>query len=59
MKARGKNVEKGIKELNKKSRTGKMITPKEVAEIYLYFSLAKSPEVNGLTLLSDGGITYL
>lgn len=59
MKARGKDVEKGIEELNKKSRTGKMITPKEVAEIYAYFSLTESPRINGLTLLSDGGITYL
>ena len=59
MKARGKDVEKSIEELNKKSRTGKMITPKEVAEIYVYFSLAKSPKISGLTLLSDGGITYL
>ncbi len=59
VKARGKDVEKGIKELNKKSKTGKMITPEEVAEIYAYFSLAKSPKISGLTLLSDGGITYL
>ncbi len=59
MKSRGKEVEKSIKELHKKSRTGKMITPKEVATIYAYFSLAESPKVNGLTLLSDGGITYL
>jgi NAD(P)-dependent dehydrogenase (short-subunit alcohol dehydrogenase family) len=59
MEARGKDVELGIEELHKKSRTGKMITPKEVAEIYAYFSLAASPNVNGLTLLSDGGITYL
>lgn len=59
MKARGKDVKKGIEELHKKSKTGKMITPKEVAEIYAHFSLATSPRVNGLTLLSDGGITYL
>jgi 3-oxoacyl-[acyl-carrier protein] reductase len=59
MKARGKDVEKGIEELHNKSKTGKMITPQEVAEIYAYFSLAKSPKISGLTLLSDGGITYL
>ena len=59
MKARGKDIEKSIKELNKKSRTGKMITPKEVAEIFTYFSLAKSPRITGYALLSDGGITYL
>ncbi len=59
MKARGKDVEKGIIEMNKKSKTGKMITPNEVAEIYAYFCLAKSSKINGLTLLSDGGITYL
>jgi NAD(P)-dependent dehydrogenase (short-subunit alcohol dehydrogenase family) len=59
MKARGKDVEKSIKELNKRSRTGKIISPEEVAEIYAYVTLAKSPRVNGLTLLSDGGITYL
>lgn len=59
MEARGKDVKEGIKELNKKSKTGKMITPNEVAEIYAYFSLAKSSKINGITLLSDGGITYL
>jgi 3-hydroxybutyrate dehydrogenase len=59
MKSRGKDVEKGIKEMNKKSRIGKMITAREVAEIYANFTLAKSSRVNGLTLLSDGGITYL
>jgi NAD(P)-dependent dehydrogenase (short-subunit alcohol dehydrogenase family) len=59
MKARGKDVEESIIEMNKKSKTGKMITPKEVAEIYAYFCLAKSSKINGLTLLSDGGITYL
>ena len=59
MRARGIDVEKGIREMNKKSKTGKMITPKEVAEIYAYFCLAKSSKINGLTLLSDGGITYL
>lgn len=59
MKARGKDVNKAIKELNEKSKTGKMITPKEVAEIYAYFCLAKSSNINGMTLLSDGGITYL
>ncbi|TFF97145.1 MAG: SDR family oxidoreductase [Promethearchaeota archaeon] len=59
MKARGKDVKKGIGELHNKSKTGKMINPKEVAELYAYFSMAKSSEINGLTLLSDGGITYL
>lgn len=59
MRLRGKDIKTSIKELNRKSRTGKMITPREVAEIYAYFTLAKSPKINGLTLLSDGGITYL
>jgi len=59
MKSRGKDVEKGINELNKRSRIGKMISPREVAEIYVNFILTKSPRMNGLTLLSDGGITYL
>lgn len=56
---RGMDVEEGIKELHKKSKTGKMITPKEVAELYTYFCLTESSNFSGLTLLSDGGITYL
>lgn len=59
IKSRGKDVKTGIKEMNKKSLTGRMITPEEIAEIYAYFSLATSPQINGITLLSDGGITYL
>jgi len=59
MESRGKNISEGIQELNKKSKTGKMISPEEVADIYAYFSLAKSSKINGITLLSDGGITYL
>jgi len=59
MQARGKDVKQGIIEMNKKSKTGKMITPKEVAEIYTYFCMGDVPKLNGLTLLSDGGITYL
>jgi 3-oxoacyl-[acyl-carrier protein] reductase len=57
--SRGKSVEEGIRELHSKSKTGKMITPKEVAELYAYFCLNDSSNINGLTLLSDGGITYL
>ena len=59
IKSRGRVVEKGLKKMNENSLTGSMITPEEVAEIYAYFSLSTSSQLSGITLLSDGGITYL
>lgn len=59
LKSRGKDVKKGIKKLNKKSLTGKMIKPSEIAELYSYFSAADNESIENLSLLADGGITYL
>jgi len=59
LKSRGKDVEEGIKKLNQKSLTGKMINPSEIAELYSYFSAADKESIENLSLLSDGGITYL
>ena len=59
IKSRGREVEEGQKKMNEKSLTGKMITPEKIAEIYSYFSLSILPQLSGVTLLSDGGITYL
>ena len=52
-------LEEGLKKMNAKSLTGKMITPEEIAEIYSYFAMSILPQLSGVTLLSDGGITYL
>ncbi len=57
--SRGGDVKEGIKALHKKSLTGRMITPEEVADIYTYFILTASPRVSGTIILADGGITYL
>lgn len=57
--SRGMNVEEGIKELNEKSLTGKMIQPEEIAKIYSYFAANADDITNCVTLLADGGITYL
>ena len=57
--SRGHNVEEGLAKMHAKSLTGRMITPEEIADIYAYFSVTTSSGVNGVTLLSDGGITYL
>lgn len=59
IKSRGREVEEGIQKMSSKSLIGRMITPEEIAEIYSYFSLSSLPQLNGVTLLSDGGITYL
>jgi len=58
-KSRGHNVEESIQKMNENSLTGRMITPEEIAEIYAHFALATVANINGITLLSDGGITYL
>jgi NAD(P)-dependent dehydrogenase (short-subunit alcohol dehydrogenase family) len=59
LKSRGKDVEAGIKKLNEKSLTGKMIKPAEIAELYSYFAAAEHESIEDLALLADGGITYL
>jgi 3-hydroxybutyrate dehydrogenase len=55
--SRGHAVEEGLAKMNAKSLTGRMITPEEIADIYAYSSTSSG--INGATLLSDGGITYL
>ncbi|MCD6401990.1 MAG: SDR family oxidoreductase [Anaerolineales bacterium] len=57
--SRGHSVEDGIDAMNKKSLTGKMISPEEIAEIYAHFSLTSLPDLSGTVVLADGGITYL
>jgi 3-hydroxybutyrate dehydrogenase len=57
--SRGHDVEEGLAKMNAKSLTGRMITPEEIADIYAHFSVTTSSGINGVTLLSDGGITYL
>ena len=59
MESRGKDVEAGLKELNKKSLTGRMITPEEVADIYIHFLTSLYEPLAGVVMLADGGITYL
>jgi len=59
MKSRGSSIEEGIKKMNEKSLTGRMITPEEVAEIYAYFLLHAPGSLSGVTILADGGITYM
>jgi len=59
LKSRGRNVEAGIKKLNEKSLTGRMIKPAEIAELYSYFAGADIESVQNLKLLADGGITFL
>lgn len=59
IKSRGGVVEEGLTKMNKNSLTGRMITPEEIAEIYAFFSVSTSSTLSGITILSDGGITYL
>ena len=59
LRSRGKDVESGLKELNKKSLIGRMIAPEEVAEIYSYFLTSLGESLRGTVILADGGITYL
>jgi len=57
--SRHMNVEEGIKKMHEKSLTGRMITPGEIADLYALFATAPERSIGGLTLLADGGITYL
>ncbi|MBN2514857.1 MAG: SDR family oxidoreductase [Deltaproteobacteria bacterium] len=57
--SRGHDVEEGLAKMNAKSLTGRMITPEEIADTYAHFSVNTTAGINGITLLSDGGITYL
>jgi len=57
--SRGHGVDEGLKKMHDSSLTGRMISPEEIADIYAYFCTATSSRINGITLLSDGGITYL
>lgn len=57
--SRGRDVEEGLEAMHKKSLTGKMITPEEIADIYAHFILAPSPGLSGTVIVADGGITWL
>lgn len=57
--SKGLDVDEGLKKMNERSLTGKMITPKEIAKLYAFFATAKNDQVTSVSLLSDGGITYL
>ncbi|MCD6436419.1 MAG: SDR family oxidoreductase [Clostridiales bacterium] len=57
--SKGVDVEEGLRKMNEKSLTGRMTTPEEIAKLYAFFTVADSPDITGVSLLSDGGITYL
>jgi len=57
--SRGIAIDDGIAAMNKKSLTGKMITPEEIANIYAHFALTSLSGLSGTVILADGGITYL
>jgi len=57
--SRGKDVDEGVKAMNKKALTGKMIIPEEIADIYTHFILAPFPNLSGTVIVADGGITWL
>ncbi|MCD6345358.1 MAG: SDR family oxidoreductase [Anaerolineae bacterium] len=57
--SRGRDVKDGVEAMHKKSLTGKMITPEEIADIYAHFILASSSGLSGTVILAEGGITYL
>ncbi|MBE9580710.1 MAG: SDR family oxidoreductase [Proteobacteria bacterium] len=57
--SRGRDVEEGVEAMHKKSLTGKMITPEEIADIYAHFILTCPPGLSGTVILAEGGITYL
>lgn len=57
--SRNMDVEEGIRKMNEKSLTGRMITAGEIAGLYSLFATAPDDCVKDLTLLSDGGITFL
>ena len=57
--SKGIDVEEGLKKMNAKSLTGRMITPDEIAKFYAWFAIAGNSEVSSVSLLFDGGITYL
>jgi NAD(P)-dependent dehydrogenase (short-subunit alcohol dehydrogenase family) len=57
--SKGIDVEEGIRKLNQKSLTGRMITPEEISKLYAFFAVSDSTDITGVSLLSDGGITYL
>ncbi len=59
LKSRGKDIEEGIKKMHAASLTGRMINPEEIAELYSFFALNRSPKLSGVTLLADGGITFM
>ncbi len=57
--SRNMDIDKGIRKMHEKSLTGKMISPEEIARLYSFFATAPDECVKDLTLMSDGGITFL
>ncbi|MBD3193395.1 MAG: SDR family oxidoreductase [Candidatus Heimdallarchaeota archaeon] len=57
--SRGFSPEEGKKALDKKSLTGRMATPEEIARMFAYFALPLADSLSGQAILADGGITYL
>jgi NAD(P)-dependent dehydrogenase (short-subunit alcohol dehydrogenase family) len=57
--SKGIDVEEGLRKMHAKSLTGRMTTPKEIAKLFAYFAVTENPDITGVSLLSDGGITYL
>jgi NAD(P)-dependent dehydrogenase (short-subunit alcohol dehydrogenase family) len=57
--SKGKDVEEELKKMHARSLTGRMITPEEIATLYAWFTAAKASEIDCVSLLSDGGITYM
>ncbi len=57
--SKGIDVEEGLKKMHAHSLTGRMITPQEIAKLYAWFAVADDSEVSNVSLLSDGGITYM
>jgi NAD(P)-dependent dehydrogenase (short-subunit alcohol dehydrogenase family) len=57
--SKGIDVEEGLKKMHAQSLTGRMITPHEIAKLYAWFAVADESEVSSVSLLSDGGITYM
>jgi NAD(P)-dependent dehydrogenase (short-subunit alcohol dehydrogenase family) len=57
--SKGIDVEEGLRKMHAKSLTGRMTNPAEIAKLFAYFAVTENPDITGVSLLSDGGITYL
>jgi NAD(P)-dependent dehydrogenase (short-subunit alcohol dehydrogenase family) len=57
--SKGIDVEEGLRKMHAKSLTGRMTTPVEIARLFAYFAVTENSDITGVSLLYDGGITYL